>query len=77
MEGSAKDITEAAAEGISSLFHIDPLVTVLVLSNLALVWLARYLIQRNERQSDKITNALVNNTAALIALKEVIHAKNG
>lgn len=70
---SATDLTGAAAQGVTSLFQITPLVTVLVLIILALIWLVRYLIERNERQGEKVTDALVNNTAALTALKETVH----
>jgi len=75
MEGD--DVTEisgAAAKGIASLFNIDPLVTVLVLAILALLWLVRYLIQRNEKQGDKITDALIENTAVIAEFKEMIRA---
>ena len=68
------DIGNAAAKGIVSLFEINPLVTVLVLAILALLWLVRYLIQRNERQGDKMTEAFIANTAVIAELKEMIRA---
>jgi len=68
------DIGNAAAKGIVSLFEINLLVTVLVLAILALLWLVRYLIQRNERQGDKMTEAFINNTAIIAEFKEMIRA---
>ncbi len=74
MGEDVNDISGAAAQGIVSLFNIDPLVTVLVLVNIALVWLARYLIQRNEKQNDKVTQALIENTAVIAEFKEMVRA---
>lgn len=75
MEGTeVTEIGSAAAKGVTSLFEINALVTVLVLAVLALLWLVRYLIQRNERQGDKIMEALINNTAALSEFKEMVRA---
>lgn len=74
MGNDVNDIGGAAAQGIVSLFNIDPLTTVLVLIILALIWLVRYLIQRNERQNDKVTDALLDNTAIISEFKEMIRA---
>lgn len=68
------DLTGAAAKGVVSLFNINPLVTVLVLAILALLWLVKYLIKRNEVQGDKVTDALINNTAAFSEFKEMVRA---
>lgn len=68
------DLSNAAAKGVASLFNIDPLVTVLVLAIMALLWLVRYLIQRNQEQGDKITDALINNTAVVAEFKEMVRA---
>lgn len=73
-QDNVTDITQAAAQGVNSLFTISPLTTVLVLVILGLCWVIREQMKRNERQSDKITDALINNTSALTALKEVINA---
>lgn len=67
-------ISTAAAQGVASLFTINPLVTVLVLFILCLLWFCKYLIKRNEEQNEKITQALINNTKVVAEFKEVIRA---
>lgn len=68
------DLTGAAASGVESLFHVNELTTVLVLIILALAWYVRYLILRTEKQGDRITDALIQNTGIISELKEMIRA---
>lgn len=66
------DIEGAAAEGIKSLFGVDPLTTALVLAILALLWFIRFLLldAREERKLNR--DALTNATTVIAELKEMI-----
>lgn len=63
---------EAAVTEISNLMHLSPLIALLLFAVLGLCWFIKTLLSdaRDERTANR--EALVNNTAVLHELKELI-----
>tara|TARA_A200000113_G_scaffold182363_1_gene168495 strand:+ start:1394 stop:1606 length:213 start_codon:yes stop_codon:yes gene_type:complete len=61
-----------AARGVMDLYEYGPLVTFMLLVILGLMWLCRYLIQRNTKQGEKLLEVVEGNTKAMTELKGAI-----
>lgn len=67
-------IEAASANGINSLFAINPLTTVLVLAIMGLCWFIRSLMNDLRDAHNKAIDTLVANTAVVSEMKEMVRA---
>lgn len=66
------DIAGAAANGINSLWHIAPIVTILVLVIIVLLYFIRLLLQDAREERKVVRDTLAGNTAVMSRLEELI-----
>lgn len=64
----------ASANGINSLFAINPLTTVLVLAIMGLCWFIKSLMNDLRDAHQKAIDTLVSNTAVMSEMKEMVRA---
>ena len=67
-------VLEVGADGISRLFELGGLVTVLVLVVIAMASLCVYLVRRNNQLADKFVEVLVDVKTSNIELKSSVDA---
>jgi uncharacterized membrane protein YqiK len=69
-----EQITGAAANGLNSLWHLAPIVTILLLIILLLIYLLRALLLDAKEERSLYRQTLMENTKAFNSLQEVIRA---
>lgn len=68
------ELQGAAANGVNGLWHIAPVVSVLVLAIMVLLYFIRGLLLDAKEERKVMRDALVANTAVLARLEELIRA---
>lgn len=66
------ELTKAAADGVTSVMGVSPIVTILMLIILAMAWFIRMLLLDAKEERRVTRDALIGNTAILSELKELI-----
>lgn len=67
-------IEAAGANGINSLFAVNPLTTVLVLAIMGLCWFVKSLMNDLRDAHQKAIDTLISNTTVMSEMKEMVRA---
>jgi len=72
MDGTQVTMESTIAQGVSSLFGLAPIITVLVLIIVVLCWFIKSLLQDAKEERRLTRDALTGNTAVISEFKEMV-----